>query len=627
MAEAPTNELTGLEWEAEKAYIVATSPRNTLRNNQLEDSDEFSWETVTVTKKEKGNTKISTAGENFIEKQKQEECIVSNQSHNKQDDSLQYEQPTATITQIHSTEKELVSSDTIVPSLSLSPASLTPHLQTDLQNHTGKTLIIYGPSGLGISALVKKMVYRSSHQFSLVVSHTTRQPRVNETYARDYYFVSRNDMVQKIQQGKFIEYVQIDKMDVNQCRENYTHNRAPRKSFSSPTIVLATASEGELYGTTWESFKEAQCSGKPCTVLNVSTKGAEQLKELGIVGHYLQLTPDDDTDSKLEPDHKIIIENDEETFGILEEYSLNLIQGISYEIPSQLEKAQEEWDRVPTIQLGSTKRKGHSMKQALVQKSTSFVELLSHFQTSNLSRQLSSIKPEIETSGLSKVFGPPRISKKLHHERNLVFAIALCKYDEHNSLHASALSTIYHRLKGGTTTCPRFGLHWENIGFQGSDPADDLRGVGVLGLVQLVWLLETPVLQSVAMEIYRYSQERVNSLPFCVVSLNITSIALQALREGSLSRECNKREQVFAVFNDFYAAIFVSFYNNWRRHHYNPMELGHVLQDIGNFSKKHARFMIRELQGLLKDRQKESELSSAKAEPLVEFSAIESLPV
>lgn len=621
MAEAPINELTGLEWEAEKAYIVATSPRNTLQKNQLEDSDEFSWQTVAVTKKEKENTKISTVRENLLEKQKQEELVVSNQSHNDQDDSLQHEQPIDTITQIQSTETELFSSDTIVPSLSLSPASST-HLQIDLQSQSGKTLIIYGPSGLGISALVKKMVYRFPQQFSLVVSHTTRQPRVNETYARDYYFVSRNDMVQKIQQGKFMEYVQIDKMDVNQCRENYTHNRAPRKSFSSPTIVLATASEGELYGTTWQSFKEAQFSGKPCIVLNVSTKGAEQLKELDVVGHYLQLTPDDDTDSKLVPDHKITIENNDETFGILEEYSLNLIQGLSYGMPSELEKAQEEWDRVPAIQLGSTKKKGHPMKQAFVQKSTSFVELLSHFQTSNLSLQLSSIKPEVETSGLSKLFGPPRVSKKLHHERNLVFAIALCKYDEHNSLHASALSTIYHRLKGGTSVCPRFGSHWENIGFQGSDPADDLRGVGILGLIQLVWFLETPILQSVAMEIYRYSQESVNSLPFCVVSLNITSIALQALREGSLSRECNKREQVFAVFNDFYGAIFVSFYNNWRRHRSNPMELGRVLQDVGNFSKRHARFMIHELQGLLKDRQKESELSSIKAEPPVEFSAI-----
>jgi hypothetical protein len=35
---------------------------------------------------------------------------------------------------------------------------------------------------------------------------------------------------------------------------------------------------------------------------------------------------------------------------------------------------------------------------------------------------------------------------------------------------------------------PRFGHHWGSIGFQGDDPATDLRGVGMLGLLQLLYL-------------------------------------------------------------------------------------------------------------------------------------------
>lgn len=34
----------------------------------------------------------------------------------------------------------------------------------------------------------------------------------------------------------------------------------------------------------------------------------------------------------------------------------------------------------------------------------------------------------------------------------------------------------------------RYGPHWAALGFQGDDPATDLRGAGVLGLLQLLYL-------------------------------------------------------------------------------------------------------------------------------------------
>lgn len=35
---------------------------------------------------------------------------------------------------------------------------------------------------------------------------------------------------------------------------------------------------------------------------------------------------------------------------------------------------------------------------------------------------------------------------------------------------------------------PRYGPHWTALGFQGDDPATDLRGAGMLGLLQLFYL-------------------------------------------------------------------------------------------------------------------------------------------
>lgn len=44
------------------------------------------------------------------------------------------------------------------------------------------------------------------------------------------------------------------------------------------------------------------------------------------------------------------------------------------------------------------------------------------------------------------------------------------------------LYTIYTSLKH-TDYCRRYGNHWEDIGFQGTDPASDLRGTGMLGIL------------------------------------------------------------------------------------------------------------------------------------------------
>ena len=48
------------------------------------------------------------------------------------------------------------------------------------------------------------------------------------------------------------------------------------------------------------------------------------------------------------------------------------------------------------------------------------------------------------------------------------------------------LFSIYRAITGEITCPARFGPHWEVIGFQGDDPASDLRGTGILSLLQML---------------------------------------------------------------------------------------------------------------------------------------------
>ena len=64
----------------------------------------------------------------------------------------------------------------------------------------------------------------------------------------------------------------------------------------------------------------------------------------------------------------------------------------------------------------------------------------------------------------------------LEEEKKLIFAICKKPLADENPLHFEVLLTLYKLLTGSKLDCPRYGSHWEQIGFQGNDPATDLRG-------------------------------------------------------------------------------------------------------------------------------------------------------
>lgn len=51
--------------------------------------------------------------------------------------------------------------------------------------------------------------------------------------------------------------------------------------------------------------------------------------------------------------------------------------------------------------------------------------------------------------------------------------------------------------------------------------------------------------------------------PFAVVSLNFTSLTLQALRRGKVTKEILRRNLVGAVVNEFYVGIFFIMFREW----------------------------------------------------------------
>ena len=71
----------------------------------------------------------------------------------------------------------------------------------------GVMIVLSSPSGAGKTTLVKML--SELDNFEISVSHTTRQPRPNETPNKDYFFVNEDEFKRLIKNEEFLEYAKV----------------------------------------------------------------------------------------------------------------------------------------------------------------------------------------------------------------------------------------------------------------------------------------------------------------------------------------------------------------------------------------------------------------------------------
>ena len=74
-------------------------------------------------------------------------------------------------------------------------------------DNDGVMIILSSPSGAGKTTLVKELSKQDNYEIS--ISHTTREPRLNETRDEHYFFVNNKEFQRLIGNGEFLEYAKV----------------------------------------------------------------------------------------------------------------------------------------------------------------------------------------------------------------------------------------------------------------------------------------------------------------------------------------------------------------------------------------------------------------------------------
>jgi guanylate kinase len=118
--------------------------------------------------------------------------------------------------------------------------------------------VVTGPSGAGKGTLIRALLGRVP-ALEVAVSATTRGQRPGEADGRDYWFLTEDDFVRRIEAGEFLEEV----LYVSGKRYGTLRSEVERISGAGRICVLELELEGALAVQTSASSSGACASGRP----------------------------------------------------------------------------------------------------------------------------------------------------------------------------------------------------------------------------------------------------------------------------------------------------------------------------------------------------------------------------
>lgn len=136
-------------------------------------------------------------------------------------------------------------------------------------------------------------------------------------------------------------------------------------------------------------------------------------------------------------------------------------------------------------------------------------------------------------------------------------------YDADDLTHEQKLYDLWDNLMPHEKLESRVTKQWQDIGFQGDDPKTDFRGMGLLGLENLLFFATE--YKAPAAHVLSHSHHPIYGYAFAIVGINLTSMAWQLLRDGSAKTYFYNAKSLPTLrnFHQFYCYLFYEFDQFW----------------------------------------------------------------
>ncbi|KAK9504453.1 hypothetical protein O3M35_010779 [Rhynocoris fuscipes] len=171
--------------------------------------------------------------------------------------------------------------------------------------------------------------------------------------------------------------------------------------------------------------------------------------------------------------------------------------------------------------------------------------------------------------------------QQLIHE---VETLRLLQFDSSVEEHENKLTRLWTALQPDVPLESRISRQWTDIGFQGDDPKTDFRGMGLLGLDNLVFFAEEYT--EAARHVLSHSQHPQFGYSFAIVGINITSMAYNLLKDGAAKTHVYntcKSVPSMRIFHQFYCYLFYEFDRFWiESKPKNVMQFSYIRNEFEN---------------------------------------------
>jgi ELMO domain-containing protein len=123
---------------------------------------------------------------------------------------------------------------------------------------------------------------------------------------------------------------------------------------------------------------------------------------------------------------------------------------------------------------------------------------------------------------------------------------------------------LWKQLRPGESLRGNLTEQWTDIGFQTTDPSSDFRGMGMLGLHNLLHLArEFPLFARSLCRSYN-SRDSLRYPPFAITGINLTSDCFSIVVRREAGQFFYSYGSYLAAFGDFFAWSFYEFDFAWR---------------------------------------------------------------